>query len=266
MKTHRPLICCLSVGLRILDCGRFAEHRWRGRARHGHAAQSNAGAFKVDRLRQEVERLVGQVEVLCGVVEEGLREQRAVREVMEPFEAQSAADVGMSEDLDSQDEMSEEEHHPQDQETEQEAEQEPVDDCSSLESDDESEAGHFISDKEVAHIAVDVEERSSTVSAQRLRKSPTPGLNGRTPVSPCSASHMRARKLRSMCDGSHDTGDGGSGSRWREHTVDVCGLCSTRRTGARESGAGVCGRVSPLLGTKCGCRSTADVEIGPAGA
>ncbi|KAJ6620797.1 hypothetical protein B0H10DRAFT_2020648 [Mycena sp. CBHHK59/15] len=167
---------------------------------------------EVDRLRQEVERLAGEVEVLRGVVEEGLRERRAVREVTEPSEAQSAADVGMSEDLDSQDETREEEDHPQDQETEQEAEQEPVDDRSSLESDGESEAepfdpmsilgssrenvggnavpdrtmrtdhatrgsssnltasGRFISDEEVARIAVDVEERKSDRSGGSFRE------------------------------------------------------------------------------------------------
>jgi hypothetical protein len=52
----------------------------------------------IERLKEEVERLAGEVEVLRGVVEEGLRERRAVRDVSA---VQSVADVAMSEDLES---------------------------------------------------------------------------------------------------------------------------------------------------------------------
>jgi hypothetical protein len=58
----------------------------------------NQKTVEIERLKEEVERLAGEVEVLRGVVEEGLKERRAVRDVSV---VQSAADVAMSEDLES---------------------------------------------------------------------------------------------------------------------------------------------------------------------
>ncbi|KAJ7288548.1 hypothetical protein C8J57DRAFT_1166320, partial [Mycena rebaudengoi] len=84
---------------------------------------------EVDRLRREVERLAGEVEVLRGVVEEGLRERRAVREATMTTEP-SAADVAMSEDLELDSEEGEEGEAQQD---------DPLDDRSSLEEEDEEE-------------------------------------------------------------------------------------------------------------------------------
>ncbi|KAJ7645512.1 hypothetical protein DFH06DRAFT_1050952 [Mycena polygramma] len=158
---------------------------------------------EVDRLRQEVERLAGEVEVLRGVVEEGLRERRAVREdAVDPSEVQSAGDVAMSADLE---ESSSEEEFPPEEEEEDEEDEEPLDDRSSIEEDDDSEAepfdpasiigssrengavpdrtmrtdhatrgsslnpattsGRFIGDDEIARIAADVEERRSDLSS-----------------------------------------------------------------------------------------------------
>ncbi|KAF8895141.1 hypothetical protein BD779DRAFT_1797040 [Infundibulicybe gibba] len=59
---------------------------------------------EVDKLREQVERLAGEVEVLRGVVEEGLKERRAVREVSGEAEIEvhnSRADLGMSRDDDA---------------------------------------------------------------------------------------------------------------------------------------------------------------------
>ncbi|KAJ7696012.1 hypothetical protein B0H17DRAFT_1270306 [Mycena rosella] len=162
---------------------------------------------EVDRLRQEVERLAGEVEVLRGVVEEGLRERRAVRDAVEPTETQSVADVAMSADLE---ESSSEEAYPPEEEDE-----EPLDDRSSIEDDDESDAepfdplsimgssrenaggsapdrtlrtdhatrgspsnlvtpGRFIGDDELARIEADVEERRSDLSSGSHRERPRP--------------------------------------------------------------------------------------------
>ncbi|KAJ7505466.1 hypothetical protein B0H11DRAFT_1978869 [Mycena galericulata] len=165
-------------------------------------------SVEVDRLRQEVERLGGEVEVLRGVVEEGLRERRAVRDAVDLSEAQSVADIAMSADLD---ESSLEEEYPPEEEQE-EADEEPLDDRSSMEEDDESEAepfdplsiqgssrenaggntvpdrtmrtdhatrgsssnsatpGRFIGDAELARIAADVEERGSNLSSGSYRE------------------------------------------------------------------------------------------------
>lgn len=62
---------------------------------------------EVQLLREEVERLAGEVEVLRGVVEEGLRERRAAREASEDLAAQSR-----------------EEEEPEEEETEEEDEDE----------------------------------------------------------------------------------------------------------------------------------------------
>ncbi|KAJ7758561.1 hypothetical protein DFH07DRAFT_1060422 [Mycena maculata] len=171
---------------------------------------------EVDRLRQEVERLAGEVEVLRGVVEEGLRERRAVREAVDFSEAQSAGDVAMSADL--EEESSSEEEYPPEEEGE--ADEEPLDDRSSMD-EDESDAepfdpvsimgssrenvgatgvpdrtmrtdhatrgsssnpntpGRFIGDEELARIAADVEERRSDLSSGSYRgrvRAPSPPL------------------------------------------------------------------------------------------
>jgi hypothetical protein len=61
---------------------------------------------EIERLREEVERLAGEVEVLRGVVEEGLRERRAARDVSA---VQSAANVALSEDSESDSDEQEDE-------------------------------------------------------------------------------------------------------------------------------------------------------------
>lgn len=70
-------------------------------------------SVEVERLKEEVERLAGEVEVLRGVVEEGLKERRAVRESshgeVEVEVRHSSADLAMSHDLsDGEDEGEEE--------------------------------------------------------------------------------------------------------------------------------------------------------------
>ena len=59
----------------------------------------------IERLKEEVEKLAGEVEVLRGVVEEGLKERRAVRDVSVVL---SVADVAMSTDMESDSEEYEE--------------------------------------------------------------------------------------------------------------------------------------------------------------
>ncbi|KAJ7212269.1 hypothetical protein GGX14DRAFT_448485 [Mycena pura] len=160
---------------------------------------------EVDQLRQEVERLAGEVEVLRGVVEEGLRERKAVRETTNSnsSEMQSAADVAMSADLE---ESTSEEYALEEEEEE---DGEPLDDRSSIAEGDESEAepfdplsimgssrdnvgapdrttrtdhatrgssigpvnsGRFVGNEELARIAADVEERRSEVSNNSARE------------------------------------------------------------------------------------------------
>ncbi|TFK38989.1 hypothetical protein BDQ12DRAFT_735193 [Crucibulum laeve] len=67
----------------------------------------------ITRLKDEVERLAGEVEVLRGVVEEGLKERRASREISMQHEA---ADVAMSQDIDSEREEDEEEQEREQEE------------------------------------------------------------------------------------------------------------------------------------------------------
>ena len=59
------------------------------------------------KLREEVQRLAGEVEVLRGVIEEGLKERRASREI--PHVEQSVADTAMSQDLEEGQEQEQEE-------------------------------------------------------------------------------------------------------------------------------------------------------------
>jgi len=53
------------------------------------------------KLREEVQRLAGEVEVLRGVIEEGLKERRASREI---HVEHSVADIAMSQDLEEEQE------------------------------------------------------------------------------------------------------------------------------------------------------------------
>lgn len=164
------------------------------RERDGHPLREKSA--EVDRLRQEVERLAGEVEVLRGVVEEGLRGRRTVRDAtVEPSEAQSAADVAMSADLDKESE--EGEHPPEEEEPlddrrsigegeESGSDAEPFDPASIMGSSRENvgapdrttRTDHatrgsslnatpawFIGDEELARIAADVEERRSNLSS-----------------------------------------------------------------------------------------------------
>lgn len=57
------------------------------------------------KLREEVQRLAGEVEVLRGVIEEGLKERRASREILHV--EQSVADTAMSQDLEDEQEQEE---------------------------------------------------------------------------------------------------------------------------------------------------------------
>jgi len=149
-------------------------------------------------IREEVQRLAGEVEVLRGVVEEGLKERRASREVQVE---NSVADVGMSQDLEEEEEEEEsvdEQHSVHEPETEQE-EDDDDDDDDGIESFDsrslqnESSPAHrvadrtmrtdfatigstdlgesttnrgprFVGDEELEDIAAEVEERRSNQS------------------------------------------------------------------------------------------------------
>ena len=74
------------------------------------------------KLREEVQRLAGEVEVLRGVIEEGLKERRASREI---HVEQSVADTAMSQDL--------EEEQEEGNEDEDENEEEEVSGCIEVE-------------------------------------------------------------------------------------------------------------------------------------
>lgn len=60
---------------------------------------------EIIKLREEVQRLAGEVEVLRGVIEEGLKERRASREILHV--EQSVADTAMSQDLEEEQEQEE---------------------------------------------------------------------------------------------------------------------------------------------------------------
>lgn len=59
----------------------------------------------INKLEEEVQRLAGEIEVLRGVVEEGLKERRASREI---HVEHSVADIAMSQDLEVEEEGQEE--------------------------------------------------------------------------------------------------------------------------------------------------------------
>jgi len=150
-------------------------------------------------LKEEVQRLAGEVEVLRGVVEEGLKERRSAREIH--IEG-SAADLGMSQDLeqednDNEDELELEEEEPdnneyerdqdkdiderefQDDDEDEEDEPAPFDpnpaplraadrtmrtDFATLGSSTNSAPLRFVNDDELDLIAAEVEERRSNRS------------------------------------------------------------------------------------------------------
>ncbi|KAF7299131.1 AAA family ATPase [Mycena indigotica] len=171
---------------------------------------------EVDRLRQEVERLAGEVEVLRGVVEDGLRERRGAREEAQTSGMQSAGDTGMSADLD---ETVSRRHVPDEQEDEEdgldegssieeeeESEAEPFDPMSIMGSSRENAAGRtdhatlgssrFIGNDELVRIIADVEERRSELSSNASRE---------RPVSP-SPSPPRERNRRATVEEVSDEG------------------------------------------------------------
>ncbi|KAJ3850657.1 hypothetical protein EV368DRAFT_44833 [Lentinula lateritia] len=158
--------------------------------------ESDARALKektsdITRLRVEVERLAGEVEVLRGVVEEGLKERRLARE-------NSRAEDEHQQDLEEEEDVEEEE---EDEELEEEdlddhEEPEPFDPMSIPGSSRELEAldktvrtdratvgtpgasqrnisrpTRFIDDDELERIAADVEERRSERSAAGASRS-----------------------------------------------------------------------------------------------
>ena len=150
-------------------------------------------------LKEEVQRLAGEVEVLRGVVEEGLKERRSAREIH--IEG-SAADLGMSQDLEEEDndnedelELEEEEvdnnelerdqdkgaDEPEFQDDDEDEEDEPVPfdpnpaplraadrtirtDFATLGSSTNSAPLRFVNDDELDLIAAEVEERRSNRS------------------------------------------------------------------------------------------------------
>ncbi|KIM35865.1 hypothetical protein M413DRAFT_32104 [Hebeloma cylindrosporum] len=145
-------------------------------------------------LKEEVQRLAGEVEVLRGVVEEGLKERRSAREI---HIESSAADLAMSQDLEEEendDELEEEEEEQDNNEQdrnqgvdEQEFEDDededdepaPFDpnpaplrtadrtmrtDFATLGSSTNSAPPRFVNDDELDLIAAEVEERRSNLS------------------------------------------------------------------------------------------------------
>ncbi|KAF8904145.1 hypothetical protein CPB84DRAFT_1773556 [Gymnopilus junonius] len=166
---------------------------------------SDAEALKekgaeIIQLKEEVQRLAGEVEVLRGVVEEGLKERRTSREIQVE---NSAADNGMSQD--SEEEATEEEEEEDTQQTEEEeesseeADQAPSqEDASRLNRADRTmrtdiatlgsshlggstnRSPRFVDDDELDNIAAELEERRSNrsngsiASVTRRSRSPSP--------------------------------------------------------------------------------------------
>ena len=88
------------------------------------------------KLREEVQRLAGEVEVLRGVIEEGLKERRASREI---HVENSVADIAMSQDL--EEEAQEEGNEDEDEDV---AEEDVTDEISSdVEEEEEADAEPF---------------------------------------------------------------------------------------------------------------------------
>ncbi|KAI0345710.1 hypothetical protein BDW22DRAFT_1353291 [Trametopsis cervina] len=77
----------------------------------------------IDQLRQEVERLGGEVEVLRGVVEEGLKERREVRELSREL-SQSSGSVQVEDHVESDDETEQAVDHPNEEQPQSDSEDE----------------------------------------------------------------------------------------------------------------------------------------------
>ena len=138
------------------------------------------------KLREEVQRLAGEVEVLRGVVEEGLKERRASREI---HVEHSAADIAMSQDLDEeQEEGNRNEDTAEEDDSDEEEEAEPFDpvsiheessranqidktmrtDFATLGSTNPAESitsPRFVAKEELDHITAEVEARRSNRSS-----------------------------------------------------------------------------------------------------
>ena len=154
------------------------------------------------KLREEVQRLAGEVEVLRGVVEEGLKERRVSREIQVEH---SVADVAMSQDLEEQEEGNEDEDVDDSDEmsNNEEEEAEPFDPLSihevssranqvdkSMRTDfatvgstnlvESMTSRRFVDKEELDRITAEVEERRSNHSSNSI------GLQSRPTSSPSS--------------------------------------------------------------------------------
>jgi hypothetical protein len=186
-------------------------------------------------LKEEVQRLAGEVEVLRGVVEEGLKERRSAREIH--IEG-SAADLGMSQDLeeednDNEDELELEEEEPDNNEHErdqdkgvderefddddEDEEDEPVPfdpnpaplraadrtmrtDFATLGSSTNSAPLRFVNDDELDLIAAEVEERRSN----RSNASSVGSGSGTQRARPRSRSPPVRRSKRATVEDEHE--------------------------------------------------------------
>jgi hypothetical protein len=148
----------------------------------------------ITKLKEEVQRLAGEVEVLRGVVEEGLKERRASREIRVEH---SVADIAMSQDLEEEQEEGNEDDDRADEDdsdevlSDEEEEAEPFDPVSIHEESSrvnqtdktmrtdfatvgstnpgESMTSRRLVDKEeLDHIAAEVEERRSNRSSSSI--------------------------------------------------------------------------------------------------
>ncbi|KAF8158574.1 hypothetical protein B0H34DRAFT_464811 [Crassisporium funariophilum] len=164
---------------------------------------------EIARLKEEVQRLAGEVEVLRGVVEEGLKERRASRDIQVE---NSEADVAMSQDLDQDEEDDEgleqdeevDDLTEDDEEKEREEDAEPFDPASIQDASSHANfgdktmrtdiatlgstnpgggsmaGGRFVDDEALGRIAAEVQERrsnrssSSTGSHTQRARSPSP--------------------------------------------------------------------------------------------
>ena len=198
-------------------------------------------SIEVHKLREEVERLAGEVEVLRGVVEEGLRERRAVRDGAEA----SNANVVVPEDSGEQGEVEEtqeeggEEGEPEDDE--------PFDPLSILGSSranidsppdktmrtDHATVGssnlaaltprRFIENEELVRISAEVNERRSDHSGSVLSQS-------RSRMGSRSPSPARQRKVTV-----EDVPEGNNGRRGNRAASPTRGPFQHTQTGTHQS-------------------------------
>ncbi|KAF9561056.1 hypothetical protein CPC08DRAFT_446461 [Agrocybe pediades] len=124
-------------------------------------------------LKEEVQRLAGEVEVLRGVVEEGLKERRASREVVQV--ENSAADVGMSQDLEEEESVEEQPSEHEDTEQEEDDDDEDEEETQTFDSrslQNESSPAHRVADRTMRtdHATIgSTHLGESTTSAMRRR-------------------------------------------------------------------------------------------------